>query len=218
MSLFGKRQPNALAAYAFPQTTVDEELRNLINRFGADVVRETSVRLTKKKRGRKQERDWQVIGPKFIRQDATDWLDGRDPFELRSNYSIAVEFAKENPGHNPQATHRRIMGKLAKKRRMFFMLSAIEICRHERPYLDYFRAFAAFPFSSAIAIGQSLQLEHNRYVGAVQNYREKIGEPDSSLTLFDIEMALQQSLLANAALPKGGLLGLLGQIPKPIGE
>ena len=218
MSIFPKKQPNALnalASYTMPVGSLEEELKSLISRFGSDVVRETSVRLTKKKRGRKQEQDWPIIGPRINRSDAISWLDGCDPFQMRSNYSIAVEFTKEYPGHNAQATHRRIMGKLAKKRELLFMIEALKISERERPHRDYFRAFEAFPFFKAMKFSKIFQADHNRYVGAIENYRAKLGEPDPSLTLFEIELALQQCLMAEATLkPKGGLLGLLAQLPK----
>jgi hypothetical protein len=218
MSLFSRKQPSAisaLASYAMPVRTLEEELKTLIGRFGSDVVRENTLALTKKKRGRKQEKDWPIIGPRIIRLDAIDWLDGRDPFQIRSNFSIAVEFTKEYPGHNSQSTHRRIMGKLAKKRQLLFMMTALELSERERPYADYFRAFAAFPFSKGLELGKHYQSVHNRHVGAIENYRTQFGEPDPSLTLLAIELALQQSLMEKASpKPFVGLSDLLGQHPK----
>ena len=134
MGIFGKRQtnalaelvaPNALLGNAFQPPTLDQELRSLISRFGSDAVRDGAKRLTKKRKGRKQERDWAELSDTIL-QDSQDYLDGKNPFKERSNYSIAVEFAKRNPGHNSVATQRRIMRKLSERRHIYFLLRAWE--------------------------------------------------------------------------------------------
>ena len=214
MSKLPVRQQNALAAFAFPQRTLDEEMQSLIARYGSDLVRDSTKRLTKKRKGRKQELDWVKLKD-VLQADAIDYLDGKNPFEQRTNYSIANEFADRNPGHNSTATHRRIMRKLSQRRQFYFMIRAWEHCEENRPFGDYFRVVEEFSAVDPKWSANLLKWSDFRR-GQLMRYRDTIGEPVSSMTLADISLALSQLSIINAAPMKVTSRGLLAALASPV--
>lgn len=172
------------------QEALDRQLQSLIYRYGAIAVRDTTKRLGKQKRGRKPEPDLALIGP-IAKADARDWLDGRQPFALRSNYAIATELTAENPGHNAASTHRRIMGKLAKRREWMVAYYAWQISEKERPYADYFRA-VEFLAEKQPSFAQTVFAEADTYRGKLERYREIIGEPPADMTIKEIHAELDR--------------------------
>lgn len=122
--------------------TVDDDIRRAIVRYGAKAVREATQRLSKSKRGRKSINDWPELSPIF-KQDARIWLEGGDPFEVKSNYAIAKEYALANVGQSVEATHERIERKLGKEphnRRWYILLFAFHLSKADWPYSRHLRA------------------------------------------------------------------------------
>ncbi|KQM62671.1 hypothetical protein ASE75_13655 [Sphingomonas sp. Leaf17] len=126
----------------------------------------------------------------MFKQDALDWLDGKQFDKIRSNYAIAVAFAAAHPGHNAAATQRRIMDKLAKKRASFLPYSAFEVISHERPFAEYFSAIERISSVSTARFSAILANDADLCRGKLQRYREKIGEPATNLTIHQIEERL----------------------------
>ena len=97
------------------QQALDGALQKLIERYGIDQIRHSAGRLGRRKVGRVKEPDWRRMKGDIL-QDANDWLDGKEPSVLRSNYSIAKAFSQKYPGQSKAATHARIMRKLRTQR------------------------------------------------------------------------------------------------------
>lgn len=196
-----------------PSYSLDSDLRALITRHGKEAVRDAVKRLTKGTKGRKQERDWPIIGPEITHKDAFDWIEGRDPLKLRSNYSIARNFARRFPGHSAQSTHRRIMRKLKKQRVWFYEIIAWEMAGSDLPFSQYFD------------IVQRLNRDDERWarifttdfdlkVGMLARYRDQIGEPEQHMTFAQIESALKdhdaKKMSLGAMANRVGILGRSG--------
>lgn len=194
-----------------PARSLHEELRLLISRFGADAVRSAVSKLTKKSSGRNEERDWQKLQD-VLDQDATDYLDGKDPFKERSNYAISKAFADKNPGHSQAATHRRIMRKLQMKRRLYFMIQAWQFCLRDRPFGDYFRVVSDFATFDPKWGASMLKWSDNER-GQLQRYRETIGEPDPAMTLPDIALELNKHTMLIASQQQSRPQGMFGSLP-----
>jgi hypothetical protein len=179
--------PSALAPMASALSTVaaptlEQEVRRLIAAHGAEAVREELRLATKRPRGRVPEKDWPLLAAD-LKQDARDWLEGRDPF-ARSNYSIATRIAKEHPGHSAQATYRRILRKLAAKRKSFLLYTALALSEREYPFGAYLRTLEALAAEDEFDLWQRV-LELDRQI--LTRYREIYGEPDSAMTWKELE-------------------------------
>jgi hypothetical protein len=198
-----------------PESDLDSAIRALISRHGEEVVREAVSKATKKKRGRKPERDWPLLAEN-MRLDAIDWLEGLDPFKLRSNYAVAKDFAKLHPGHNEIATKERIEHKLSKKRQRYMLIRATEIARKEYPYTEYLRAVEAMLKHDTPFETWHKPLEWDRK--SVEDYRELIGDPDPSMTFHAIEAELAENQPKMMSL--GSIMvhpkGLIGSLPKSV--
>lgn len=183
--------------------TLDDELRSLVARYGADAVREAAKKATVKKRGRRPEKDWPLLRP-WLDQDVEDWLAERDPFVARSNYLIAKEYAAEHPGHNPIATAERIERKLREKRRWMLFAVAESRTRKGWPLSVNLKACEGM-IDAGKPHDWTFLLNHSR--GVLARYEERFGKPDAALSLDEMEEALRQPL---PALGGGGLGGLFG--------
>lgn len=100
------------------------ELRSTLKDHGIEAIEYAVSRLTENKRGRRPEEDWPLL-QEYIDEDVKDWLSGNDPIALRSNYSVALAFAKKYPGHSELSTSKRIMSKLVKERRKNFLWKSV---------------------------------------------------------------------------------------------
>jgi hypothetical protein len=168
---------------------LETEVRRLISAHGATAVQRAVRKATQKKRGRKAEGDWANLDQAIV-QDAIAWLDGEDPFALRSNYQLANEYSERFAGQSRQSTHRRIMRKLSERRRWYFILTAWSISESQRPFADYFRAAEAVAATSP-KLRQFVTEETETYRGHLERYRARIGEPEPSKSIKEIESAAQ---------------------------
>ncbi len=209
-------QPNALSAFLgtfTPSHSLDNDLRALITRHGKEAVRDAVKRLTKGTKGRKQERDWPIIGPEISRKDALDWIEGRDPLKLRSNYSIAQNFARRFPGQSVLSTHRRIMRKLKKQRVWFYEMMAWEMAGTDLPFSQYFDIVSRITQKDE-RWGRIFTTDYDLKVGMLTRYRDQLGEPEPSMTFANIDKALKdhdaQKLSLGAMVSRVGIFGRNG--------
>ena len=200
-----------MALEKLPALSLDlaTQVRLLVSRFGADTVRDAVNKATKGKRGRKAEKDGPHLTP-YIRMDAIDWLEGRDPFTLRKNYAVAKKIAEEHPGHSAVSTHARIERKLKKSRRWFMLVRAHEIAQKEYPFATHLRALDAL--RSADGAHEVWEKIYKTDSQAVVEYRTLLGEPDSEMTFDAIEAAIKARrdgwmTIAELTQPRKGLFG-----------
>lgn len=189
--------------------TVDDDVRRLIQRYGAEKVKEATRRLTAQKRGRKKLPDMSELQP-FIEQDARIWLEGGDPFAERSNYAIAKELADAKPGHDHASTMQRLERKLGRgryTRRWYMLVTAMQSSQADYPYERHLAAIRALmeldpdgPWNLGLEMAE----------GKVTDYRRLIGEPDPSMTMEQItEKAAPLNALA--AFTRSSRKGLFGR-------
>lgn len=203
---------NALAAFSGP--SLDEQLRNLVAMHGADAVREAAKSATAKKKGRKPEKDWLGLRP-WVEQDAEDWLHGRDPMAIRSNYAVAQAFAEAQPGYSRYATKERIERKLREKRRWFMLVRAWERAEAEFPFEVYVRSLRELDKGTPGYVWAKL-LE--TALGKLARYREQFGEPSPEKSFDTIEEELMRAsptILGSDYVPRG--LFAARRVRKPVG-
>lgn len=171
--------------------TVDDDVRRIIARYGADAVKVAVANQTKARRGRPPEKDWPELHD-FLAQDAIDWLNGKEPFSMRTNYWIAKQIAEKRPGHSAVSTHERIEKKLKKWREQWMLYHAEHISRDAYPYKDHLRALAALANKSQYEIwGQILE----RSLAEVEDYAARWGAvPPPEMTIKEIEHANLKNL------------------------
>jgi hypothetical protein len=223
------RQPNALTAFAIPKMdlvgpTVDDDIRRTIWRYGAEAVKKAVKEATKPKRGRRQEPDWPELLAIF-KTDAAEWLAGRDPFALRSNYAIAKEIAERNPGQSAVSTHKRIERKLSAKvggRHSWVLQIAWRESLNGHPFNAHIRTLEALAVSPDKADAQRWQQSRDRALSILADYEAREGNsPPAEMTFRQIEEAVRTggiSALTTTPPPRGlfgsrsqgqGLLGSL---------
>ena len=188
--------------------TVDDDVRRIIMRYGAENVKAAVKRQTKAKRGRKPEKDWPEVRD-VIEADAREWLAGGDPFSARSIYSIAKSFADRNPGHSHPATMKRIERKLVQKRVWMTLVVAENISREGYPHGAHVRAIEALAETDSHPVWK-MQLDRVR--SDLADYEAKIGEaPPAHLSMNEVEGAARNALARFNAL--GSLSSLPGLLP-----
>lgn len=121
---------------------LDFEVSWLCDIYGKPAV-EAAIKRQKGKRGRRTIYDHDRMAS-FYRQDARDWLDGRDPMELRKNNSIARGFARANPEGmtTEDSITSRIVRNLKRNRYQLMLHVAITIAQNEYPYSTYLTTLA----------------------------------------------------------------------------
>jgi hypothetical protein len=190
-------------------SALDDEVAALIRRYGAEAVREVVAKSTKKRRGRRPEKDGPLIAL-LTREDAIDWLENRDPFKLRSNYSIAKQFAEQNSGQSTVSTKERIERKLKLSRKRLMLKRAFEIARKEYPFTDYLRALESLCLLDLSCDTWSIIMGWKRE--KVEEYRKLFGEPEPIMTFDAIEMAIKENhekrgSISSLALRRRGIIG-----------
>lgn len=206
---------NALAQFAnkydLVGPTVDDDVRRIIARWGAEAVKASVKEQTKPKRGRKPEKDWPLLWP-YIERDAREWLAGGDPFSKWSDYSIAKDYADANPGQSHPATMKRIIGRLKTSRKSFTIIEAHRLSREGYPFAAHLRALEEMAKLNRHPVWAG---EYARARQVIADYRSKYGAmPPDKLSMFEVEFE------ARKPLPKAEgaqYVGLLEQILKPLG-
>ena len=188
-----------------PQPSLEQQLRILVGRFGADAVKGALKAATKKPRGRVPEKDWALMRDDFM-QDARDWLEGRDP-STRSNYSIAQRISREHPGHSTAATLRRIQRKLAAKRHLYMLYSAMPLAEKEYPFSAHFRTLEALVDGKDGEVWSKILEMHRE---TLERYRELHGEPEPTMTWVQIEDAPRYPANSLGKLASAGIGGMFG--------
>lgn len=180
--------PNGFFKLGALALDLDGDLQRLIRIHGADVVKDAVKRLTKKRAGRPQVLDLNLLR-EWFEQDGDDLLDGLNPFLRRRNYAMAKFVADMEKPHNRAAAHRRMMGKLAKRRKLIAHIMAWERAEKIRPFGDYFRAcdiLAGFdPKWQEITKWSADNLR-----AKIERYKARYGELDPTLTIPQIDEAL----------------------------
>jgi hypothetical protein len=185
-------QQNALTGFLGPigpSDYLDKQIKALIASHGKDAVRDAVKRHTKGVKGRKQESDWPILGPEISRQDALDWIDGKDPTKLRSNYSIAQDFARRYPGQSAPSTHRRIMRKLQKWRVWYYETIAWQLAGSELPYSKYFEVIPRISRDDE-RWTRIFTTDYDLKIGMLARYRDRLGEPEPHMTFDQIDKGL----------------------------
>lgn len=165
---------------------LDDEIARLVRKFGVDAVRDSVKRVAKKRAGRKAEADWPLLGP-WLKQDADDWLHDRQPEKLRTSYSIAKAFAEKYPGHDKIATFERVVRKLRKRRRWFYMVTAWQRAEMEYPVEVALRALEEM---EAMWPKERWGMRKDLTIGRLQRYREQFGEVPADMTVDAMETEL----------------------------
>lgn len=164
---------------------LDDEIKRLVSRYGVEAVRSSVKRNAMLKRGRKAEKDFPLIYAN-AQLDAREWLEGRDPVRIRSNYSIAVSIAQTEPGHSMIATKARIEKKLRKWRKSLMYTVAADIANTEYPWPLLIQAREELARLDPI---WAKILGYDQ--GTIARHRERFGEPDPSMTFRAIEEGLK---------------------------
>jgi hypothetical protein len=113
-----------------------DDVRRLIQRYGAEKVKAEINRQTALKPGMKsKDRDWIILQP-FLEEDARHWLAGRNPIQRGHSRSIANWFAKNHPDKDvkPESIWARIYRKLVKHRRYYMLVNAFWASEASHPY------------------------------------------------------------------------------------
>lgn len=194
------------------QLALDGALQKLVKQYGTANVRKAAIRLCKGKAGRKLHPDWQHLKGE-IRQDAIDWLDGKDPRSLRSDYSVAKAFSHQHPGHDSLSTYKRILRKLKKQRPWNYLVTAWQLSMFERPFAEHFRVLPLLADQLPTMRDSILQMaEWNR--NDLERYRQRHGEPAPEMTIEAIGDAVRnQPVLAQTEFVRR--YGMIGGLRRP---
>lgn len=175
--------------------TVDDDVRRLISRYGAEAVKDAIKLRTRPKRGRKPVKDWPELR-EVIQADARELLDGGNPFASRKNYSIAKAFADKHPGHSHPATMKRIERKLA-KRYWMVLATAENLGREGYPYAAYIRVVDALAIESPHPVWTEIL---DRARSDLADYQAKMGTPaPDNLSIKEVETVARNSLLSGSS-------------------
>jgi hypothetical protein len=194
-------QSSALPGLSSQEPSLEDLIRLAIERYGSDAVRTTVKALTKSRPGRPKLHDWLELR-QVVEADARDWLEGRDPFSLRSNYSIAKEYAEKHPGWNAISTYKRIERKLGERpygRAWFMLVRAMLGSRDKWPYAIHLKALqellAIDPnpnFQTLLRVAQS----------NISAYETKSGQaPPPALTMREIREGARNALAKRSPQP-----------------
>lgn len=194
------------AALNASSPTLDQEVQRLCLRYGKKEVAAALKKVRSSRVGRPPEPDNPALWD-IAQADARDWLDGHDPFKLRTNYSIAIAEADRNPGHNRDATKRRFERKLGKKRRFWMYLAAEQITRTEYSAIKRVEALRTAADDSSFP-------PFNDWADEVQikidDFEQRFPNEIGSKTVQEIEAALRPPVpsgIFDDVLAQYGLLG-----------
>lgn len=174
----------------FGDQTVNDVVIQLVEWFGPEAVRQAVKRHAKFQSGRRSQIDIESL-VHLAEVDALEWLDGYDPFKLRSNYSVAKLMASKNPGQSFESTKRRIMKELAEKRKTLAFDLAIAFSLEEYPYTKLLQIEETVSQLNARSHPSTLG-----FIGAqrakLDRYRELFGDPAPYMTWEQIGKRLRE--------------------------
>ena len=184
---------------------VENDVRHLIRRYGVQATKDALNRQTNHKPGTKLKEDWQILDA-FLKADARRWLEGRDPFNERSDYSIAKWFAENHPGKNVEfdSTLRRIKRRLSKDRRYYALVEAFwlsETYSHQMQ-LKVLRELCRVPRSGATWRNALKKAEDT-----LSDYRTFFGAPHANMKMRELEVAAAEARTAELVARKRNILG-----------
>lgn len=202
---------NYSAKFDLVGPSVDDDIRRAVLRYGAEAVKAAVKRQTKSKVGRKPEQDWPDL-METIFADAKIWLAGADPFEGRSNYAIAKDFADRKPGQSATSTHQRIERKLKQKpydRRWRILAFAEYISREGYPHAAHLRALEELAKAGAGASAETWSLALEAARATLDDYEQKTGQrPPAELSMKQIEEVVRNAFTPVSNTKPGGLFAL----------
>lgn len=184
--------PNAL----MPPPSLEQEIRRLIAIHGADAVKREIAAATKARRGAPPKKDGLLLRP-YLEADANDWLEGRNPFEMRTNNANAckADAANPDPHTQPNSQWRRLMRWQERWRERIMLYSALKLAEDSYPYPAYFRVLEELAKSPEMDGLWPRALELDREILA--RYREVYGEPPSDITWVELKAKPRSISLAS---------------------
>ncbi|WP_408589694.1 hypothetical protein [Novosphingobium sp.] len=183
------------------------ELERLGARYGQAVVREEAKRLLKGTRGNKPKSDLVRLRAVF-EADALDVLEGRDPTKIRTNYSVAREFAARFPDKAValESTVKRVERKLRKNRLKFAARGAFWIAEEKYPFSTCIKIYDEYVKHKPISEKYlKIVLEQ------INEYRDLLGEPPEEMTIGEIRENLKRRTPQQSGNFLAVLRGLSGQ-------
>jgi hypothetical protein len=201
----GENLPNVSA--------VEGEVRHLIRRYGFQKTKDALDRQTHRKPGTKLKEDWKILEP-LLKADARSWLEGGDPFNERSDYSIAKWFAEKHPDQNVEfdSTLRRIKRRLSKDRRYHALVEAFWL---SEAYSYEIQLRVLSELCSLARSGAGWRNALKTAEETLSDYRTKFGAPPANMTMRELEVAAAEARVAELTARKGNILGdLLGGRPR----
>lgn len=193
--------------------TVEADVRRIINRYGAAVVKAAVKTMTMAPRGRRKINDWRDLVD-VMREDAHEWLNGGDPFSSRTDYSIAKRFAERNPGQSAISTHQRIERKLRKapyNRRWYMLVTAEGMSHDKNAWKLHVRALEEL---ARIDTHTMWSIRLKRINSEVSDYTAKWGSPSDEMTMKEVEEGARKSVpgILGLAPPDLDSISLFGRI------
>lgn len=189
---------------------VETGAHGLIRKFGKEAVFNALKRLSKARRGRTPEPDADDLNNIF-REDALLLIDRKNPFELKSNRSIAIKISKERPGQSAESTKRRIMVKLQKERRSNAYLFAVIFSR-ENGYGQFLRALKAAFRNTSNAAKAVMKHEIDDCERDIKRYTELFEKkPERKMSLLDIRQLNKQAERKQMTVPVSKPQGLFSK-------
>lgn len=179
----------------FLKLTLDEEIQHLMAVHSREVVKDAVQRLAGARRGRPEIAADAELHAHLIKEDAIDWLQGRDALSLRTNNAVAREYAEKQPGHSAPSTKRRMLRKLSGTRARRTIVAAYMLTNCEET--DLARAglrVTRWPFAAHFRALEALCAEPDDYWCDVlkndrrllDEYRKCKGEPPPDLSWREI--------------------------------
>jgi hypothetical protein len=176
------------------ESNLEDEVRRLINRYGAKSTKEALKRLSNRKPRAKLKGDWRLLDG-YLKADARRWLEGADPFKERSDYSIAKWFAETHPDKNVEfeSTFRRIKRRLSKDRRYYTLVEAFWLSAGGYPYQMQLKVLREL--SSGARSKASWQRALRMAEGTLAKYQAIAGPPPATMTMRELETVAVEAMV-----------------------
>jgi hypothetical protein len=191
--------------------TVDDDIRRAIHRYGPAAVKASIARLARKKPGPHKDEDWRILDEQFLKEDASHWLDGGNPFQRGADHSAAKWFEEHHPDENvqPGSVKKRIYRKLKKHRRYYVLVNAYwmsEAIGSYQRHLDTLRALSNASKTNAVWHSVLYNAE-----SVLRDYKIKLRRaPPSEMTMREVEDAAGKAVFASSAKIQNVLQAILG--------